>query len=93
MKRGGHAKDRMLRNCKELEAERLALVPLTVKQLDLWLENVKALEDEMNCGYRGEPVQGHFVDFIRARYAKAQSDAGNYLYHTVWFSCAKPTES
>ena len=73
----------------KLEAERLALVPLTAKQLDLWLENVKALEDELNCSYRGEPVQGRFVDFIRARYAKAQGNAGNYLYHTVWFIVRK----
>ena len=73
----------------KLEAERLALIPLTAKQLHLWLEDVKALEDALNCSYRGEPVQGHFVDFIRARYLKAQSDASNYLYHTVWFIVRK----
>ena len=73
----------------KLEAQRLELVALTAKQLKLWLEDVKALEDELNCIYRGEPVLGHFVDFIRAQYAKAQSDADNYLYNTVWFIVRK----
>lgn len=40
---------------------------LEARQLRLWLEDVEVPEKELNCAYRGEPVQGHFVGVIEYR--------------------------
>lgn len=69
----------------KLEGERIELIPLSARQLNLWLENVNVLEDELNCRYWGEPVKGAFIDFIRGQSVKAENDADNYLYHVLWF--------
>lgn len=73
----------------KLDGKRIELNPLTARQLNLWLEDVKALEAELDSSYHGEPVMGPFVDFIRRQASKADSDASNYLYHTIWFILRK----
>lgn len=77
----------------KIEAERIELIPLTGKQLDLWLENVAAFEKEIGCVYRGEPVEGPFVDFIRSRAELVQSDPANFAFHTLWFIVRKSDQT
>lgn len=72
-----------------LETERLELVPLTARQLNLWLEEVKTLEDELNCAYRAEPLTGLFYDIVSGQLAKTENDADNYMYHSFWFIIRK----
>lgn len=73
----------------ELGAERLELIPLTARQLKLWLNDVEALGNELNCSYHGEPMKGQFVEFIRERADKAENDSENYLFQTLWFIVRK----
>lgn len=72
-----------------LEGNRIELIPLTGRQMNLWLEDVKALEAELNCTYRGEPVMGPFVGFVRSKASRAENDPGNYLFHAIWFIVRK----
>jgi RimJ/RimL family protein N-acetyltransferase len=68
-----------------LETERLYIIPLTARQLKLWLDDIKALENELDCKYCGEPLEGHFHDILRGQLAKTENDAENYIYHSFWF--------
>jgi len=68
-----------------LEGKRIELIPLTARQLTLWVDNIKALEAELDCIYRGEPVMGSFIDFVRSKASMAENDPDNYLFHTIWF--------
>jgi RimJ/RimL family protein N-acetyltransferase len=72
-----------------LKTERLEIRPLTAKHLRLWLEDIEALESELDCVYRGEPLDGFFNDIVRGQLGKTESDAGNYLYHSFWFIIRK----
>ena len=51
-----------------LQTERLELVALTPDQLKLWIENLPALEKELNCSYRAEPMEGFFLEIVRGQY-------------------------
>jgi RimJ/RimL family protein N-acetyltransferase len=72
-----------------LETERLELMPLTARHLKLWLSDTQALENELNCKYRGEPVEGFFRDIVTGQLEKTQNDAENYLFHSFWFIIRK----
>lgn len=72
-----------------LKTERLELIPLTARQLKLWLEDVITLEDELNCKYRAEFLEGFFLDIVRGQLVKTENDAANYLYHSFWFIVRK----
>lgn len=72
-----------------IETERLYLIPLMVRQLKLWLEDISALERELNCNYRGEPVEGEFLDIIKGQLKKTAQDEENLLYYTFWLFVRK----
>ena len=40
----------------ELETKRLRIFPITPEQSRLWLEDLPALERQLGCPYRGEPL-------------------------------------
>ena len=44
-----------------LETERLELVPLTARQLNLWVNNIAVLEKELNVKYKAEAMEGFFL--------------------------------
>ena len=73
----------------QLETERLYLIPLTVKQLCLWVEDIPALEKELNCSYQAEPMEGLFLEIVKGQIEKTVCDEANYLYHTFWFLVRK----
>ena len=73
----------------QLETERLCLIPLTAKQLQLWVEDIPALEKELNCRYQAEPMEGIFLEIVKGQVEKTTGDEANYLYYTFWFLVRK----
>ena len=72
-----------------LETQRLWIIPLTAKQLDLWGQDIPALERELDCSYQGEPLEDVFLEIVRGQAEKAAGDEGSYLYHTFWLLARK----
>ena len=72
-----------------IETDRLYLIPLTAKQLKLWIEDIHTLEKELNCTYRAEPMEGIFLDIVKGQYKITLEDETNYLYHSFWFLVRK----
>lgn len=67
-----------------IHTERLELVPLSACQLALWLHDIKRLEGELHCEYRGEPIAGGFCDILRKQLGITEQDADNYMWHSFW---------
>jgi RimJ/RimL family protein N-acetyltransferase len=72
-----------------IETDRLYLIPLTAQQLRLWVENIPALERELNCIYCAEPITGIFLDIVKSQLEITMNDEDNYLYHSFWFLVRK----
>ncbi len=72
-----------------IQTERLELIPLTPHQLKLWIEDVSALEKELNCSYKAEPMEGFFLDIVKGQLEVTEKDRGNYLWHSFWFLIRK----
>jgi len=68
-----------------LQTERLELVALTPDQLKLWIENLPALEKELNCSYRAEPMEGFFLEIVRGQYEITRNDCDRYMWHSFFF--------
>lgn len=73
----------------KLDSERIELLPLTAKQLRLLVDDINALEQELNCIYCGEPIMGSFIDFIKTLADKIDNDELNRLYRTLWLIVRK----
>lgn len=69
----------------ELKTERLHLIALTPKQLELWLDDIPQLEKELNCSYRAEPMTGIFREIAAGQLKAAQNDSNHYVWHSFWF--------
>lgn len=72
-----------------IETDRLYLFPLTKHQLQLWIENLPALEKELNCRYRAEPMKGLFLQIVKEQYEITSKDETNYLFYSFWFLLRK----
>jgi len=72
-----------------IETDRLYLIPLTTHQLKLWVKDISALENELNCSYRAEPMEGIFLDIVKGQFDITSKDETNYLYHSFWFLLRK----
>lgn len=72
-----------------IETERLQLIPLTAHQLKLWIEDIPALEEELNCIYRAEPMEGIFLNIVKGQLNITLEDEANYLFHSFWFLVRK----
>lgn len=55
----------------------------------LWVEDIPALEKDMNCSYQAEPMTGVFLEIVKEQAEKTTADETNYLYHTFWFLIRK----
>ena len=66
------------------ETERLELVLLSIEQLRLWIEDIQAFEKELNCIYRGEPLEGFMTEIIKKQYEIAKKDLHNYLWNSFF---------
>jgi len=72
-----------------IETKRLFLIPLTSRQLKLWIEDIPALEQELDCHYFAEPMEGIFLDIVKVQLDITEKDTANYLYHTFWLLIGK----
>ena len=70
-----------------LTTERLRIVPLTPRQLGLWLHDIPALEKELDCRCTAGSPRGDFRRIVACsvQHALAAADPGNHLFHTFWF--------
>ncbi|MPN27820.1 hypothetical protein SDC9_175254 [bioreactor metagenome] len=69
---------------KMIQTERLELIPMTARQLKLLVEDLPALEQELNCHYQAEPMEGFFLDIVKGQLAITEQDPENYLWHSFW---------
>jgi len=69
----------------QLETKRLRIFPVTPEQLRLWLDDLPALERELGCPYKSEPLWDDAVRAARRQLAAAERDRERYQYYTVWF--------
>ncbi|MFD3157081.1 GNAT family N-acetyltransferase [Haloimpatiens sp. FM7330] len=72
-----------------IETERLELIPLTSYQLKLWVEDIYALEKELHCTYKAEPMEGFFLEIVKGQLEITEKDKSNYLWHSFWFLIRK----
>lgn len=72
-----------------IETNRLYLMPLTARQLRLWIADISVLEKELDCKYRAEPMEGFFLDIVKKQLEITEKDEFNYLYHSFWFIIRK----
>lgn len=72
-----------------IETERLELYPLTPHQLKLWIEDIPALEKELNCSYEAEPMEGFLLEIVKGQLKITENDSVNYVWHSFWFLIRK----
>lgn len=73
----------------EIETDRLIIKLLTLSQLNLWVNNIKILEEELNCIYDAEPIEGEFKNIINGQITIIKNDPENYMYYSFWFIIRK----
>ncbi|MBV7275639.1 hypothetical protein I6U48_22325 [Clostridium sp. PL3] len=72
-----------------IETERLELILLTANQLKLWTEDISALEKELKCTYKAEPMEDIFLEIVKGQYEIIQKDPNNCLWHSFFFLIRK----
>lgn len=72
-----------------IQTERLELIPLTLNQLKLWIEDIYQLEKELDCSYMAESMEGFFLQIVKGQYEITQRDPNNYLWHSFFFLVRK----
>ncbi len=72
-----------------IETERLELHPLTSHQLKLWVEDISALEKELNCSYEAEPMEGFFLEIVKEQLKITENDTANFVWHSFWLLIRK----
>lgn len=73
----------------QLETERLYLLPLTAKQIYLWVNDIYQLEKVLDCSYQAEPMEGIFLEIVKGQAKKNVNDQADYIYNTFWFLIRK----
>jgi len=72
-----------------IQTERLELIPLTPNQLELWIEDIPALEKELGCTYKAELMEGFFLEIVKGQYEITRKDPNNYLWHSFFLLIRK----
>ncbi len=72
-----------------LETERLELIPLTPRQLKLWICDIAVLEKELNCFYEAEAMEGFFLEIVKQQYEIAIKNSDSYLWHSFFLLVRK----
>lgn len=73
----------------KINTQRLEIVALTSKQLDMWCNNIGDLENEFNCTYEGEPIEGVFLDIVSNQITICKNDERNCCWHSFWLIIRK----
>ncbi|MBN1055596.1 MULTISPECIES: GNAT family N-acetyltransferase [unclassified Clostridium] len=72
-----------------IQTERLEIIPLNTDQLKLWVEDIPALEKELNCSYKAESMEGFFLEIVKGQYEITRKDPNNYLWHSFFLLIRK----
>lgn len=72
-----------------LETEQLILRALTPDQLEKWVSDLPALEKELDCSYRADPVTGFFRDILASQAQAAARDPERYVWHSFFWMIRK----
>lgn len=72
-----------------IQTERLELIPLNLHQLKLWVEDIRALERELDCSYQAEPLEGFFLDIVKGQLVITEKDPLHYPWHSFWLLIRK----
>lgn len=51
----------------------------------LWIDDLPALEKELQCRYLGEPMDGVFRNILEGQYARMREDPQNRQFYTFFF--------
>ena len=73
----------------KLQTDRLTIVPLSIDELELLIEDITEFETKLDLVYKGENLNGHLLDVIKYQYKKMQAELENYLWRTFWFFVLK----
>jgi RimJ/RimL family protein N-acetyltransferase len=73
----------------EIETDRLFIKLLTLSQLNLWVNDISVLEEEINCKYDAESIEGEFKNIINGQIKIIENDPENYMYYSFWFIIRK----
>ena len=68
----------------KLETERLILVPLSLENFKLYLEDRKKLEENLGVVVTGEKTASKKKKIFQEPYEKAKKDNANHLWYTHW---------
>lgn len=68
----------------KLETERLILVPLSIENFKLYLEDRKKMEENLGVVVTGEKTSPTKKKIFQKPYEKAKKDEANHLWHTHW---------
>lgn len=71
------------------ETQRLQLVPLLPHQLQWWVEDLSALERDLKCTYRAEPMEGFFLEIVKGQSDITEKNPDDYVWHSFWFLIRK----
>lgn len=72
-----------------VETQRLELYVLDARQLGLWIQDLPALEKALNCSYRGEPLEGMFLNIVRGQLRLTEENGARYYWHSFWLLIRK----
>ncbi|PKM73017.1 MAG: GNAT family N-acetyltransferase [Firmicutes bacterium HGW-Firmicutes-16] len=73
----------------KLDTERLELIVLDAPQLRLWFNDLPALEKELDCTYKAEALEGHFLEIIQGQAKLTEENAEKYYWYSFWFLIRK----
>lgn len=73
----------------KLETKRLELVALNEKQHKIWVEDLSSLEKELNCTYKGEQLEGPFLELIQYQTQILQKETNIYPWRYFWLIIRK----
>lgn len=68
-----------------IQTDRLELILLTLPQLKMWVEDISALEKELNCSYKAEPMEGFFCEIVKGQLIRLQKDPNHSLWNSFFF--------
>lgn len=72
-----------------LQTERLELISLNPRHLKLWIEDLAALEKELKCTYKAEPMEGFFLEIVKSQCEITLKDPENYVWHSFFLLVRK----
>lgn len=68
-----------------VNTDRLELHALNSEQMRLWLNDIPALERQLNCSYKAEPIEGFFRKIVEGQAVLTEENASEYYWHSFWF--------